>query len=194
MSDAGLLSADAEFIAEGLDNRFEVLELLGRGGAGRVYRARQHELRRDVAIKIVEIAVRAQELPLEVRTQSTLSWHSHILTLHEAHLIEDRYCVLVMELAAGGSIQSEIATSGALPLERVQQVGCEIAGALVAAHGLGVVHCDIKPSNILIAADSTTRLAGFRHLADGRRHLGHVRLVSRKPAFRSARVARWRDA
>lgn len=139
----------------------EILGVLGRGGFGVVYRARQLTIDREVAIKVdsrVILDDRDQRRFLrEVRAAGRLSGHPNVVEIYDAGVLSDGRPYLVMELCPGGSL------AGRAPLAPadVTGIGRHIADALVAAHGLGVLHRDIKPGNILIKRYGTVGLADF---------------------------------
>jgi serine/threonine protein kinase len=140
---------------------YELLDPLGRGGFGVVYRARQVTIDREVAIKVdtrVILDERDQRRFLrEVRAAGKLSGHPHVVELYDAGVLPDNRPYLVMELCPGGSL----ADRGRMKVREVIDVGRRIADALAAAHDLGVLHRDIKPGNILIKRYGTVALADF---------------------------------
>jgi hypothetical protein len=143
---------------------FELLELLGSGGMGEVYRARDTRLDRFVAVKVLspEIArnPRSRErFEREARVVSQLT-HPHICTLHDlarAHVNGIEVPFLVMELLDGETLATRLAR-GTLPLDETLRIAIEIAEALAAAHALGVVHRDLKPANIMLTASGVKLL------------------------------------
>jgi hypothetical protein len=138
-------------------------ELLGRGGTATVYRAVDRSLGRHVAVKVLRGDAHpagAGRVP-EARAQAAVSWHANVLSLYgTGHLLDGSPC-LVLEYAPGGSLQDRVASSGPLPAEEVMSIGAQLADALAAAHDAGLVHCDVKPSNVLFAADGSVRLSDF---------------------------------
>jgi len=131
---------------------YEVIALLGAGGMGEVYRARDTRLNRDVAIKVLPRHLSASaefqtRFEREAKSISQLS-HPHICTLHDVG-DHDGTSYLVMELLEGQTLASRL-EKGPLPLELVLQFGAEIASALNAAHRKGVIHRDLKPGNIVL--------------------------------------------
>jgi serine/threonine protein kinase len=144
---------------------YEILDPLGRGGFGVVYRARQVTIDREVAIKIdtrIILDERDQRRFLrEVRAAGRLSGHPHVVELYDAGVLPDSRPYLVMELCPGGSLADRLEDHGPLPLHEVVEVGRKIADALAAAHDLGVLHRDIKPGNILVKRYGTVGLADF---------------------------------
>jgi len=132
---------------------YEVVALIGAGGMGEVYRARDSRLGRDVAIKVLpqhlsahpEVRARFER---EARTVSGLN-HPNICVLHDIGR-EGEVDFLVMELIEGETLAERIARAGALPLADVLKIGAQIADALDRAHRAGIVHRDLKPGNIML--------------------------------------------
>jgi serine/threonine protein kinase len=132
---------------------YEILGLLGAGGMGEVYKARDTRLDRTVAIKVLPAysagdAEAGKRLLREARAASALN-HPHIVTIHDV-LSDGGRDSLVMEYVEGRTLEQVIGQK-ALPLAEVLQYGIQIAGALAAAHAAGIVHRDLKPGNIMIA-------------------------------------------
>src|SRR6185369_11888342 len=127
---------------------YEIVSLIGAGGMGEVYKARDTRLDRSVAIKVLPPGF-AQNSQLKLRfereakTISQLS-HPNICTLYD---VGDGY--LVMELLEGETLAERIA-KGPLPIEQALKIGAQIADALDCAHRAGVVHRDLKPSNVML--------------------------------------------
>jgi hypothetical protein len=138
-----------------------MIDVLGRGGFGVVYRARQLTIDREVAVKVdsrVILDDRDQRRFLrEVRAAGRLSGHPNVVEIYDAGVLPDGHPYLVMELCPGGSLSGR----APLPPPEVAGIGGGIADALAAAHGLGVLHRDIKPGNILIKRYGTVGLADF---------------------------------
>ncbi|MDQ3787024.1 MAG: serine/threonine protein kinase, partial [Actinomycetota bacterium] len=141
---------------------YEIVDALGRGGFGVVYRARQVTIDREVAIKVdtrVILDDRDQRRFLrEVRAAGRLSGHPHVVEIYDAGVLPDHRPYIVMELCPGGSLADRRAPT---PPREVAEIGQKIADALAAAHDLGVLHRDIKPANILIKRYGTVGLADF---------------------------------
>jgi serine/threonine protein kinase len=143
---------------------FEILDVIGAGGMGRVYRARDTRLDRSVAIKVLSPEVaddpRSRErLEREARVVSRLA-HQHICTLYDLGLarvegVETPF--LVMELLDGETLAARLAR-GALPIEQTIRIASQIAQALSAAHANGIVHRDLKPANIMLTASGVKLL------------------------------------
>jgi eukaryotic-like serine/threonine-protein kinase len=131
---------------------YEILTLIGAGGMGEVYRARDTRLDRTVAIKVLSAHLSSnpdlrQRFEREARTISSFS-HSNICALYDiGH--QDGIDYLVMEFLEGETLATRIA-KGALQIEQLLRYGIEIASALDKAHRSGVVHRDLKPGNIML--------------------------------------------
>jgi hypothetical protein len=154
---------------------YRVLEKLGEGGMGEVYRARDHKLNRDVALKIVSPAVldsdRLQRFVREAQSLAALN-HPHIAQIYGLEDSTDTRA-LVMELVEGEDLAQRLAR-GPLPLDEALPIGRQIAEALEAAHEVGIVHRDLKPANVKVRADGTVKVLDFGlakalDTADGRR-------------------------
>ena len=142
---------------------YEVLGLLGAGGMGQVYRARDSRLGRDIAIKVLPPDVAASperltRLEREARTVAGLN-HPNIVTLYS---IEDHDGVrfLTMELVEGQNL-SALVVPGGMPLPLLLEVAIPLTEALVAAHERGVVHRDLKPGNVMVARDGRLKVLDF---------------------------------
>jgi len=142
---------------------YEIAALIGSGGMGEVYRARDTRLGRDVALKVlpVDVASDAERLARferEARSVAALN-HPNIVTLHS---VEDEAGVrfLTMELVEGQGLDAHIKPGG-LPIERVLDVGIAIADALAAAHDKGMVHRDLKPANVMLTDDGRVKVLDF---------------------------------
>jgi tetratricopeptide (TPR) repeat protein/predicted Ser/Thr protein kinase len=148
--------------------RFHLLEILGKGGMGVVYKAYDPQLDRKVAVKVLSIAgdeARAR-LVREAKALARLN-HPNVVTIHEVD--EDRGELFVaMEYVDGGTLESWCrahpveAGSGSVDRARaVLRFADQAVEGLAAAHELGIVHRDIKPANLLIGADDRLRIADF---------------------------------
>jgi eukaryotic-like serine/threonine-protein kinase len=143
-----------ELIDRDIDGRFTVKERLGTGGMGAVYRAVQHSVGREVAIKIIKpslIAVPdvAKRFLREAKLTSRLT-HPNTVALLDFGQTADGLFYLVMELLAGRTLAQVIEADGAFEPARLVRVGQQICEALDYAHRQTVVHRDLKPSNIFI--------------------------------------------
>lgn len=143
--------------------QYEITSLLGEGGMATVYRARQLNVKRDVAIKIIESRLARnpdfiKRFEREAQTIAALN-HPHILKLFDFGQLDD-LLYLVMELQPGGSLASLI-RRGNLPLEQVEDLLGQIASALDYAHEQGIIHRDLKPQNVLLDAKGHAILTDF---------------------------------
>jgi hypothetical protein len=138
--------------------RYNLVETIGRGAMGVVWRARDSLLDRDVAIKEVFLngAISDEEREnaykrtmREARTAARLS-HRGVVTVYDV-AEEDRRPWIIMELVPSRSLDQVLASDGPLPPLRACRVGQQLLAALAAAHAAGVLHRDVKPSNVLIA-------------------------------------------
>jgi eukaryotic-like serine/threonine-protein kinase len=131
---------------------YEILNSIGAGGMGEVYRAKDTRLDRIVAIKILSPHLSSNpdlkaRFEREARTISSLS-HPYICTLHDIGQ-QDGIDFLVMEYLEGETLAGRL-TKGALPMEQVLRFGIQIADALDKAHKQGIIHRDLKPGNIML--------------------------------------------
>lgn len=133
---------------------YEITSLLGAGGMGEVYRARDTRLERTVAIKVLPAQftsdpIQRQRFEREAKIVSSLN-HAHICVLYDVGR-QDGIDYLVMECLEGETLASRL-EKGALPLAQALKFGVQMADALDRAHRSGVIHRDLKPSNIMITA------------------------------------------
>jgi serine/threonine-protein kinase len=142
---------------------FQLIDLIGRGGMGEVYRARDTKLDRDVAIKILPEAFahdadRLARFQREAKTLASLN-HPNIAAIYG---LEESggMTALVMELVEGDDLSQRIAR-GAIPLDEALPIAKQIADALEAAHEQGIIHRDLKPANIKERSDGTVKVLDF---------------------------------
>jgi serine/threonine protein kinase len=151
---------------------YEIVRLIGFGGMGQVYRARDTRLGREVAVKVLSPhAADAQalsRLAAEARAASALN-HPNLITVFE--LVEDaRTPYIVTELVEGRTVR-EALRDGPLPLEEALDVARQAAEGLARAHASGIVHRDVKPENLMVRTDRLVKLLDFglvKWLAPGR--------------------------
>ena len=134
---------------------YEIVALAGRGGMGEVYRARDSRLGRNVALKLLpsEVgrdAARLHRFEQEARTASSLN-HPNIHTIHEIGEMTGTP-FFVTELIDGAALREQM-TGEPMHVRQVLDVAEQVASALAAAHEAGIVHCDIKPENIMVRRD-----------------------------------------
>jgi serine/threonine protein kinase len=134
--------------------QFRVLKVLGRGGMGEVFLARDPVLGRLVAVKVLnrrlgDDPAARQRFLREARAAAAIH-HPNVVTVHSAEAIRGRLH-LVMQYIDGIALSERLSRRKPLSLDEVLRIGAELAAGLAAAHGQGVVHRDIKPANILLA-------------------------------------------
>lgn len=148
--------------------RYRLLELVGRGGMGQVWRARDEELQREVAVKQVvppnwlaeneRDELRARTLR-EARTSARLN-HPNVVRVYDVVRVQGEPW-LIMEYVPSRSLQEIIESDGPLPPGRAAEIGLSVLAALRAAHDAGVLHRDVKPANVLLARDGRVLLTDF---------------------------------
>jgi serine/threonine-protein kinase len=143
--------------------QYQVLELLGEGGMGTVYRAHDSRLERDVAIKIIRAALAADPERIgrfvrEARLLASLN-HPHVATIHDLEEIhETRF--LVMELVEGVTLSDRL-RAGAFPVREALTLAVQIVEAIEAAHDRNIIHRDLKPANIKLTPSGSIKVLDF---------------------------------
>ncbi len=169
---------------------YEITSLLGSGGMGEVYRAKDLKLGRDVAIKVLreELATdpeRLRRFEQEARSASALN-HPNIITIYDIHLRQGHIGqvgkeadvdYIVMEFVEGKTLR-EILAEGPLTTKKLLQLATQIAEGLAKAHSAGIVHRDLKPENLMVTADGFVKILDF----------GLAKLVPEHYGFDSERV------
>jgi len=141
-----------------LDGRYTILGQLGRGGMGTVYRALQHNMEREVAIKVMRDTVSddlttVKRFLREAKQASRLN-HPHVITLFDFGQTEEGDLYLVMEILSGKRLADLIDEVGALPAERAVKIVGQVCDALEHAHDKEIIHRDLKPENIFMLDES----------------------------------------
>ncbi|MGW1609059.1 serine/threonine-protein kinase [Streptomyces sp. NPDC002285] len=143
--------------------RYRLSESIGRGGMGEVWRAHDETLGRPVAVKLLlpqdSDPTATSRFRLEAQTAARIA-HPNVVGVRDFGEHENRL-FLVMELVEGDSLARVASQFGALPAERVARIAAQAAAGLAAAHRQGIVHRDIKPGNLLLAADGTLKIGDF---------------------------------
>ncbi|GAA1181709.1 hypothetical protein GCM10009584_24820 [Ornithinimicrobium humiphilum] len=175
--------------------RYRILRTLGRGGGGIVWLARDEHLGRDVALKRVAGEADAEVLTTrglrEARTSAALA-SEHVVRVYDA-FVHDGSPWIVMEHVRGPSLSALIEGGRTLPVRQVARIGAQVATALAAAHGAGIVHRDVKPGNVLLT-DETGRAAKLTDFgiarAEDDHQLTRTGMVSGTAAYFSPELAR----
>jgi non-specific serine/threonine protein kinase len=144
-------------------SHFRIVEKIGAGGMGEVYRAHDEQLDRDVAIKVLPAGsfhdpTARSRLLREARTASKLN-HPHICTIHEVGEA-DGQAYIAMELVEGQTLSARLA-EGALPPEQVLRYGLQLADAVGHAHERGVIHRDLKSANVIVTPEGRAKVLDF---------------------------------
>ena len=142
---------------------YQIIALLGAGGMGEVYRARDARLERDVAIKalperLADSAEALARFEREARALAALS-HASLVSIFDVGR-DQGISFAVMEFLNGETLR-ECLDRGALPLARVQEIGAAVADGLAAAHAQGVIHRDLKPANIFLGSNGQVKVLDF---------------------------------
>src|SRR3989304_2263638 len=142
---------------------YRIVEKIGKGGMGEVYRARDEHLNRDVAVKVLPPGTLADDAARKRFHKEALALsklnHPNIATVHDFDT-EDGVDFLVMEHIAGVTLAEKLA-GGPLPEQEVARLGTEVAAALEEAHEHGVVHRDLKPRNIKVTPKGQVKVLDF---------------------------------
>src|SRR5262245_16973423 len=143
--------------------RYSLLEKLGEGGMGAVYRARDSRLGRDVALKVLPPDVtgdpaRLERFDREARAIAALN-HPHIVTIYSTEEA-DGVRFLTMELVDGETL-TDLVAAGPMPLARFLEIGLALADALSAAHQKQITHRDLKPGNVMVSREGRVKVLDF---------------------------------
>ncbi|MBN2499308.1 MAG: serine/threonine protein kinase, partial [Anaerolineales bacterium] len=147
-----------------LSNRYSIEELLGRGGMAFVYRARDLMLERTVALKVLrenfsEDPAFRERFRQEAKAAANLS-HHNIVTVYDFGFDEDRLFI-VMEYVPGIDLNSLIQQRGRINIERGVDLIVQACKGIGYAHRAGLVHCDVKPQNMLVTPDNRLKVTDF---------------------------------
>lgn len=147
-------------------SRYHLIAHLGAGAMGDVYRAEDQRLRRTVALKVVRAAPdpaeTSRQVLAEARAGSALT-HPNIAVVYEVDEVEHHGAMvsfIAMEYVAGHTL-ADLAARGPLPLDAILDVGRQVADALAAAHAYGLIHQDIKPSNVMVTDNGLAKVLDF---------------------------------
>ncbi|HEY3202308.1 MAG TPA: protein kinase [Thermoanaerobaculia bacterium] len=142
---------------------YEILALLGAGGMGEVYKARDERLKRDVAIKVLQAelaadADRRARFEREARAASALN-HPHIVTIYDIGSADSNFYI-AMELVDGATLR-DVFGDEPLPPRRLLDIAVQTAEGLAKAHDAGIVHRDLKPENLMVSRDGYVKILDF---------------------------------
>lgn len=151
--------SDDPYLGLVLSGDIEILSAAGAGAMGRVFRARQRSIDRDVAVKILhrELSGNAQlvrRFHREAKIASKLR-HPHVVDVHMVGELPDGSLYIVMEYLDGRSLADTLAQDGPLPLGRAIGIALQVSGAIGEGHAVGIVHRDLKPENVMLVNRGT---------------------------------------
>ena len=145
-----------------LAQRYRLIERIDEGGAGEVWRGRDEKLDRDVAIKLLgpdaDDAFRARFADEARRAAAVV--HPNVVTVFDEGR-DGADAFMVMELVHGKTLRDIVAERGPLPAHEVARLVRQVAAALDAAHAAGVIHCDVKPANVIVDREGLAKLTDF---------------------------------
>ncbi|MCZ6757525.1 MAG: serine/threonine-protein kinase, partial [Bacteroidetes bacterium] len=144
--------------------QYEILEEIGRGGMGVVYKARDTKLDRFVALKflppyLTQDTTARERFIGEAKAAAAIE-HNHICTIHDIAESEDGRTYIVMSYYSGVALNERIG-DGPVPSEEAIRIGQQTASALAAAHSAGITHRDIKPGNLILTDDGDVKMVDF---------------------------------
>ncbi|MBN2555926.1 MAG: serine/threonine protein kinase [Anaerolineales bacterium] len=147
-----------------LGNRYEIRRRIGSGGMAHVYQAFDINLQREVAVKILRESLLTDEafstrFLREARAAANLS-HPNLVTVHDFGQDQNRYFI-VMESVPGSDLKTLLLQENQLAIDRALNIMIQVAAGIGYAHRAGLIHCDLKPHNILITPDQRVKVADF---------------------------------
>ena len=176
--------------------KYRVLDKIGRGGMGTVYKAVDETLHREVAIKVLNAELNDPEVAKRFRSEAiTVARLSHpgIATIYE--LFEhDSQWLMVMEFVRGETLENMIARMGALSAQRAAEFCMQALAALAHAHSMGVVHRDLKPANLMVTENGTIKVMDFGIArVTGGEHLTNAGFMMGTPSYMAPEQVRGGD-
>jgi serine/threonine protein kinase/tetratricopeptide (TPR) repeat protein len=144
--------------------RYQIIEELGKGGMGKVYKAHDTEIKEKIALKLIKPEISADKKTIE-RFQNELKFarkigHRNVCRMYDLNKEEGSYYI-TMEYVSGEDLKSFIRRVGQLPSGKAISIAKQVTEGLAEAHRLGVIHRDLKPSNIMIDKDGNARIMDF---------------------------------
>ena len=166
--------------------KYRIVDRLGRGGMGTVYRAVDETLHREVAIKVLNAELNDPDISRRFRAEAVAIArlnHPGIALIYELVQHEGQW-LMVIEYVRGETLESLVARSGPLPTPQAAELAIQVLAALAHAHSMGVVHRDLKPPNIMITETGATKIMdfGIARVA-GTEHLTSAGLLMGTPAY-----------
>lgn len=149
-------------------NRYEVLDLLGKGGMGSVFHVKHLNLQSELALKVLNRQADSttwKRFENEAKTASRLD-HPNLIKVHDSGLLPDGQPFFIMEIVKGETLAELIKKQGRLPLDKTLKIFIQVGFALAYAHQNGVVHRDLKPSNIMLSKSSDGSISGAVKVVD----------------------------
>lgn len=153
-----------------INDKYQVVALLGSGGMGHVYRVRQVSLGKEFALKVLDARslsdITVRRFHQEARTTSQLQ-HPNLVEVHDFGVLNETQPYLVMDLIEGESLSETLKREGSLPVDYVIPLAIQVCFGLMYAHKKGVVHRDVKPGNIMLLqpaklpAEGTVKVVDF---------------------------------
>jgi serine/threonine-protein kinase len=176
--------------------KYRILDKIGRGGMGTVYRAIDETLHRDVAIKVLNAELNDPEVAKRFRAEAiTVARLSHpgIATIYELFEYQGEW-LMVMEFVRGETLESMVSRMGPLSAQRAAELCMQTLAALAHAHSMGVVHRDLKPANVMITENGAVKVMDFGIArVSGSEHLTNAGFMMGTPAYMAPEQVRGGD-